>query len=616
MNTSSSSPSSSNASASASFSRGTLAILVAGIAIGVGLGVGLPQLTARLGSAGDASHGAGPATAAASGAGGGASASSATAAPGERKVLYWYDPMVPTQRFDQPGKSPFMDMQLVPRYADESGAGAGAGGADEGPALAVPTAARQALGLRLATVTKRALASEVLAVGSVSLNERDISIVQARSGGFVEKVYARAPGDVIAAGAPLVDLLTPEWLAAQQEYLAVRATGDAALTKAARQRMVLLGMPAALIDKVEASGAAQAVQTLTAPSGGVIAELMVRAGMTVGTGMTLARINGLGTVWLEAAVPEAQAATVRPGQLVEATFPALPGEKVKGRVAAILPEANRETRTLRVRIELPNPGGRLKAGLYAQVALRGASAAPGAGQLVVPAEAVIRTGKRALVYIAEPQGRFRPVEVEVGEQVDEFLTVRSGLAEGQQVVASGQFLLDSEASLQGVMARSQPVASTLPAALGGAATTVTSVAAGAAPTAAPTPASPATHDHATAGSSPKPAPAAAPAPITAAVPDYGTQGVIVEIEPGSITLEHQPVPALKWPGMEMPFKLADQKLVKGMKAGQSVDFRFIQKGDDWQITRITQIKPKAADSKPKAGADPHAGHVMPSGASK
>ncbi|MEY4752007.1 MAG: hypothetical protein RIQ60_4221 [Pseudomonadota bacterium] len=551
-----------------------LALLVAGIAIGTGLGVGLPQLTARF------SGTAGAATVVA----GGGTASSATASAGERKVLYWYDPMVPTQRFDKPGKSPFMDMQLVPRYADEAGA-AGAGGADEGPALAVPTAARQALGLRLATVTKRALASEVLAVGSVSLNERDIAIVQARSGGFVEKVYARAPGDLIAAGAPLVDLLTPEWLAAQQEFLAVRATGDAALTKAARQRMVLLGMPAALIDKVEASGAAQAVQTLTAPSGGVIAELMVRAGMTVGAGMTLARINGLGTVWLEAAVPEAQAATVKPGQLVEASFPALPGEKVKGLVAAILPEGNRETRTLRVRIELPNPGGRLKAGLFAQVALRGAATAPGAGQLVVPAEAVIRTGKRALVYIAEPQGRFRPVEVEVGEQVDEFLTVRSGLAEGQQVVASGQFLLDSEASLQGVMARSQPVGSTLPAALGS------------------VPAA-----HAPASSAPMPAGAA-----TATAPDYGTQGVITAIEADSVTLEHQPVPALKWPAMEMPFKLADQKLVKGLKPGQAVDFRFIQKGDDWQITRIT---PRAADNKPKAGADPHAGHALPGGASK
>jgi membrane fusion protein, copper/silver efflux system len=373
----------------------------------------------------------------------------AASAPAERKVLYWYDPMMPTQKFDKPGKSPFMDMQLVARYADE---GDVVGGDTAG--LAVSTQAQQALGLRLAMVETRPIGAGVEAVGTVQLNERDISIVQARTAGFVERVYALAPGDVVAAGAPLVDVLNPEWLGAQQEYLAVKATNDAALTQAARQRLLLLGMPAGLVERVERSGQAVALQTITAPAGGVISELMVRAGMMVAPGMTLARINGLGTVWLEAALPEAQAATIQPGQAVEARFPALPGEVVKGRVAAILPEGNRETRTLRVRIELPNPRQRLKAGLFAQVSLRG----PQRDALVVPAEAVIRTGKRTLVYLAEQPGRFRPVEVEIGEQVGERIVVRSGLAAGQQVVASGQFLIDSEASLQGVLART-PTAS-------------------------------------------------------------------------------------------------------------------------------------------------------------
>jgi Cu(I)/Ag(I) efflux system membrane fusion protein len=391
-----------------------------------------------------------------------APAAAATAAPGAmasapaagRKVLYWYDPMMPTQKFDQPGKSPFMDMQLVPRYADEAEAGAAA---DSGPALAVSTQARQALGLRLARVERGPVGATVEAVGTVQLNERDVSIVQARTAGFVERVYARAPGDVVAAGAPLVDLLNPEWLGAQQEYLAVKATGDAALAQAARQRLTLLGMSAATLAQVDRSGAPVALQTVTAPAGGVITELAVRSGMSVAPGMTLARINGLGTVWLEAALPEAQAATLRPGQAVSARFPALPGEVIAGRVAAILPEANRETRTLRLRIELPNPGLRLKAGLFAQVSLQGARHEA----LTLPAEAVIRTGRRALVYLAEGEGRFRPVEVEIGEQVGERIVIRSGLAEGQQVVSSGQFLIDSEASLQGVLARTAaPAAAT------------------------------------------------------------------------------------------------------------------------------------------------------------
>ena len=383
--------------------------------------------------------------------------------PAERRVLYWYDPMVPGQRFDKPGKSPFMDMQLVPRYAEAAeGAAPDAGAA---PRLAISTQARQALGLRLASVERRAIAATVEVVGSLQLNERDVSIVQARTAGFVERVYARAPGDVVAAGAPLVDVLNPEWLGAQQEYLAVKATGEAALTQAARQRLVLLGLPAVLIEQVERSGSPVALQTIAAPAGGVITDLQVRSGMSVTPGMTLARINGLATVWLEAALPEAQAAAVQPGQAVEARFTSLPGEVVRGRVAAVLPEANRDSRTLRLRIELPNPGGRLKAGLFAQVSLRG----PQRQLLLVPTEAVIRTGRRALVYVSESPGHFRPVAVELGEEFDDRIVIRSGLQPGQQVVASGQFLIDSEASLQGILARAgEPSAAASTAAATGA----------------------------------------------------------------------------------------------------------------------------------------------------
>ncbi|MBC7958043.1 MAG: efflux RND transporter periplasmic adaptor subunit [Cytophagales bacterium] len=466
----------------------------------------------------------------------------ATAAPAARPVLYWYDPMVPTQKFDKPGKSPFMDMQLVPRYADEADAGSSSTPAS----ITVSAQARQSLGIRLASVEKRTLASSIEAVGSVQLNERDVSIVQARTAGFVERVYARAPGDVVAAGAPLVDVLNPEWLAAQQEYLAVKATADSALAQAARQRLLLLGMPNSLIERAEQSGQPVRLQTITAPIGGVITELMVRGGMSVSPGMTLARINGIGTVWLEAALPEAQAAAIQPGQAVQARFAALPNEVIQGKVAAVLPEGNRDTRTLRLRIELPNRAQRLKAGMFAQVTLNGAPREA----LVVPAEAVIRTGKRTLVYLSEQAGRYRPVEVTVGEQFDEFITIRSGLTAGQQVVASGQFLIDSEASLQGVLARS-----TAPAA------------------SAATPASP----------------AAATAPTAPTAVEYQTQGVVDEITATSITLTHQPVPELKWPAMTMPFKLADKTLAQGLKKGQAVQFSFAPQGDDYVMTRVAPL---------------------------
>jgi len=503
--------------------RFTLALTVLAVGIALGWGAAQWRSTAQHTAAGTAAQPAMP----------------AASAPTERKVLYWYDPMSPTQKFDKPGKSPFMDMQLVPRYADEGEAAAG-----NAPGLAVSTQSQQALGLRLATVETRPIGASVEAVGTVQLNERDISIVQARTAGFVERVYARAPGDVVAAGAPLVDVLNPEWLGAQQEYLAVKATGDAALGQAARQRLLLLGMSAAMVDRVERSGQPVALQTITAPAGGVISELMVRAGMTVAPGMTLARINGLGTVWLEAALPEAQAAAIQPGQAVEARFPALPGEVVKGRVAAILPEGNRETRTLRVRIELPNPRQRLKAGLFAQVSLRG----PQRQELVVPAEAVIRTGKRALVYLSEQPGRYRPVEVEIGEQAGDRIVIRSGLAAGQQVVASGQFLVDSEASLQGVLARAaEPAASAAPAAPA---------------------ASAAAHN--------PPAPAV----------EHRGRGVVVAIEGDMITLTHEAIPSLQWPAMTMPLKLVDRQLAQGLAKGQTIEFGLAKQGDGYVITRV------------------------------
>ena len=471
----------------------------------------------------------------------GAAAPQAAASAGERKVLYWYDPMVPTQRFDKPGKSPFMEMQLVPRYADEGEGSTGTPGA-----LAVSTQAQQALGLRLARVDKRLLGAVVDAVGTVQLNERDIAIVQARTGGFVERVFGRAPGDVVAAGAPLAELFNPEWLGAQQEYLAVKATGDSVLAQAARQRLLLLGMPPALVDRVETSAQPAALQTITTPISGVISELMVRQGMAVTPGMTLARINGLGMVWLEVALPEALAATIGPGQPVQAHFAALPGEVIKGKVAAVLPEANRDTRTLRLRIELPNPGQRLRAGMFAQVSLRGAQRE----MLVVPAEAVIRTGRRALVYVAEEGGRYRPVPVEIGEQVDEWIVIRSSLTDGQQVVASGQFLIDSEASLKGVEARLNSQS----------------------------------------------APTAAANPMR-----HAGQGLIESLDRSSVTLSHGPLPSIGMGAMTMEFKLPPpDKLPRGLAVGDRVDFEFYLDADGPQLTRVARVSVAPAPVMPGA----------------
>ncbi|MBN9329663.1 MAG: efflux transporter periplasmic adaptor subunit [Comamonas sp. SCN 67-35] len=457
------------------------------------------------------------------------SAAPHAAAAAERKVLYWYDPMSPTQKFDKPGKSPFMDMDLVPKYADEDAQGS--------TGISISAQTVQALGLRTAVVVQRAIGSDVDVVGNVLLNDRDVSIVQVRSAGFVERVYARAPGDVIGAGAPLADLLLPEWVAAQREFLAVRALKDESLTTAARQRLLLLGMPQALVAQVERTGEPRGIYTVSAPQGGLVAELMVRQGMTVSAGASLARVNGLATVWIEAAVPEAQSGPLQLGQEAQVRLAAFPGEVLRARIVSILPQANSDTRTVRVRLELANPGQRLKAGMSGQITLQGREQPA----LLVPSEAIIRTGKRALAYVVDGPGKFHPVEVQLGAEIGDQLVVQGGLEAGQQVVASAQFLIDSEASLRGL----------LPAVPGAA------------------------QEHGAHG----------------AAPAYTVRGVVEEVSTTEMTLAHDAIPALKWPAMTMGFKLADPRLAAGLAPQQAVRFTFSKQGEDYVITAIEGTKP-------------------------
>jgi Cu(I)/Ag(I) efflux system membrane fusion protein len=361
----------------------------------------------------------------------------------ERKVLYWYDPMQPTQRFDQPGKSPFMEMQLIPKYAGELEAGESGG-------VRVDSGTLQNLGIRYTTVERGPLARTVNAVGSIGFNQRDVAVLQARSAGFVTHVYARAPGDVIKRDAPIVDLLIPQWSGAQLEFIALLDNGDRDLVQAARERLRLLGMSANLIRTVEATRKPQTAVIVRSPLSGVIASLEAREGMSIGNGATIASVNGLTTVWLEAAIPEARGVDVAIDHPVKLRLTAFPGETFSGKVVALLPQASVETRTLRVRIELPNPSGRLRPGMFANVSLDSGDSKP---VVYVASEALIRTGTRTVAIVAREDGHFIPTSVETGDDIDGQTVVLQGLNQGQRVVASGQFLIDSEANLARVLAR-------------------------------------------------------------------------------------------------------------------------------------------------------------------
>jgi Cu(I)/Ag(I) efflux system membrane fusion protein len=467
-----------------------------------------------------------------------------------KKVLYWHDPMVPGHRFDKPGKSPFMDMQLVPVYADEEG--------DEGT-VSISPRVQQNLGIRTAVATKANFAPAVEAVGNVAYNERDLVLVQARNNGFVERLYVRAPLDMVRKGQPLVQLYIPDWIAAQEEYLSVRrmnGPGAEALVDAARQRMRLAGMTDAQIRQVEKTGKVQAYITINAPVSGVVAELNVREGMTIMAGAPLFRINGLTTVWVHAEVPENAAALVSPGNPVEARTPSLPGTVFKGAVSAILPEVNPMTRTLKARLQLANPGNRLVPGMFAAV-----NFAPSARQevLTVPTEAIIQTGKRSLVMAAQGDGKFAPVDVEIGIEANGQTEIKKGLEAGQKVVVSGQFLIDSEASLKGTANR------------------VTEL----------------------------------PADDTQGANVHQGTGIVESIDAEEIVLSHEPIPSLQWGPMTMGFKLAPDVTPKDISEGDQVNFEVMPRKDGtYEITMIspsskaieqTNKGAAAAEAKPSVG---------------
>lgn len=368
-----------------------------------------------------------------------------------KRILYYHDPMVPGNRFDKPAKSPFMDMMLYPVYAGAEG--------DQGSVTVNPRV-QQNLGVRTALVTEDTLSPQLAAVGSIAFNERDQAIVQARATGFVERLHVRATLDRVRKGQPLAELYVPDWIAAQEEYLSVarmRGADLAPLLDGARQRMRQAGMSEGQIGSVVRSGRTQPRITLVAPADGVVTELATREGMTVMPGATLFRINGLATVWAHAEVPESQSALLRPGAAVEARSPAAPGEVFEGKVQAILPEVDPATRTLKARLELANPGARLVPGMFVSMQFMDMREHK---SLLIPTEAVIQTGKRTVVMLAEEDGRFRPVEIEIGIESAGQTEVKRGLQAGQRVVVSSQFLIDSEASLRGIEARLNSVPET------------------------------------------------------------------------------------------------------------------------------------------------------------
>ena len=357
----------------------------------------------------------------------------------EEKILYWHDPMFPQQRFDKPGKSPFMDMQLVPVYAEQAN---DTGGVTINPRLT------QNLGVRTVPVEIGRFARQVHTVGTVMPDEHRIEVVQSRAAGWVERLYVKAMNDPVRRGQLLAEIYAPELLAAQEEFvLALKHAGgaDDPLVQAARARLSFLGLSEEQIAALEKSEKPLRRVAFYSPINGIVAQLGVRQGMAVTPDMVMFNLVDLSSVWVTAEVVENQAGWIAQGNRAEIRIPAYPGKVFEGRLDYIYPELVAATRTVKARIVLKNPQGLLKPDMFVDVILEAQSRE---NTLMVPTEAVIYTGRRSVVIVAVGEGKFRPVQVVTGAESSGKTEILTGLEKGQMVVASGQFLIDSEANLR------------------------------------------------------------------------------------------------------------------------------------------------------------------------
>lgn len=352
-----------------------------------------------------------------------------------REILYWVAPMDPNYRRDKPGTSP-MGMDLVPVYADQQTAGG---------EVSIDPRIVQNLGVRTTTVERGKLWRRIDTVGYVAFDERRISHVHLRTDGWIEKLNVKSDGEAVRKGDVLFELYSRELLNAQEEYLqALRGSNDY-LKRASRDRLEALGMSSEQIKEVARERTAVRNVRVLAMQDGIVHGLNVREGMYVKPMTEVLTLVDLASVWLLVDVFERQSQWVAMEQPTEVRIPYLPGRLWQGSVEFVYPTVDAKTRTLRARLQFDNPDSVLKPGMYADVRI---FAGPKDNVLSVPREAVIRTGSTERVIVALGDGRFSARGVMTGIESGNWTEITDGLSEGEQVVTSGQFLIDSEASIK------------------------------------------------------------------------------------------------------------------------------------------------------------------------
>jgi Cu(I)/Ag(I) efflux system membrane fusion protein len=519
----------------------------------------------------------------------GVAASPATPA---RRILYYRNPMGLPDTSPTPKKDS-MGMDYIPVYEGEDTPGADAAAGE----VRVSTQKVQKLGVRTEAAAMRTLGRTVRASGRVEPDERRIAMISPKFEGYVERLHVNATGQPVAKGQALFEAYSPELVSTQSEYAiaaqGVQAMKDAGgeaqagmkqLAEASLARLRNWDLPAEEIAALEGSGEVRRTVTLRSPVSGIVTEKKAFQGMRFMPGEALYQVTDLSSVWVIADVFEQDIGLVRTGSRAGMRFAAYPERIFEGRITYIYPTLKAETRSVPVRIELPNPGHLLKPAMSAQIELQVGGQAQA---LTVPDSAVIDSGTRRIVLVQRDEGRFEPREVKLGARGAEHVEILQGVRAGEQVVVAANFLIDAESNLKAAIAG-----------LGAAGAGASAPAAGKA--AAGTP----------------PSVSATKAPAVGHVARGRVDSV--DAAAGSVTLEHEPVPSLKWPAMTMDFKLANPALLQGLKPGTRLNFEFVERQPgEWVVTRIVPeaavlpAKPpaaKPAGASGGAGGSGHSGH--------
>ncbi|MBA3447128.1 MAG: efflux RND transporter periplasmic adaptor subunit, partial [Pseudaminobacter sp.] len=363
---------------------------------------------------------------------------------GGKSILYYRNPMGPPDTSPIPKKDS-MGMDYIPVYDAED---------EDGSTVTVSAGKLQRTGVKTILATKSAIVRPVSVPGTVTLDERRVSVVSIRTEAFIEEVAQVTTGEAIEEGQPLVSFYAKEIAAAGALYAAdLKSGASKAAAGGSLQRLTNLGVPAEAIAEIEKTGKVPISVTLMAPRSGVMLERMAVDGMMAEAGETLFRIADVSAVWVMADVPENELSSVRLGDKAVVRIRSLPGKIFEGKIDLIYPGIQSQTRTARLRVELPNPDGLLLADMYAEVEIT-----TGGGQPVVtvPDSAVLDTGDRQAVIVDIGEGRFEPRDVKIGTRGEGMIEIMEGIAEGDRVVVSANFLIDAESNLKAALSALTP----------------------------------------------------------------------------------------------------------------------------------------------------------------